>query len=107
MQNDLILSKLLNGLFDFIVFNQHGILRLSVVENVLIFLKNCFVLANDNFLSVVINMLLLNWNRLGQNIETCTHEINIANFMISHDAKDSFIVVSADSWIKIDLYSHK
>jgi|LakMenE01Jun11ns_1017448.scaffolds.fasta_scaffold9948948_3 hypothetical protein len=27
--------------------------------------------------------------------------------MISHDAKDSFIVVSADSWIKIDLYSHK
>ena len=107
MQNDLILSKLLNGLIDFIVFNQHGILRLSLVENVLIFLKNCFVLANDNFLSVVINMLLLNWNRLSQNIETCTHEINITNFMISHDAKDSFIVVSADSWIKIDLYSHK
>jgi hypothetical protein len=27
--------------------------------------------------------------------------------MISHDAKDSFVIVAADSWIEVDLHSHE
>ena len=107
MQYDLILSKLLNRLFNFLVFNQHWILWSSMVENMLLLRKDYFVLAVDNFLPVVVNMLLLNRNRLGQNIKTSSHEVNITNFMISHDAKDSFVIVAADSWIEVDLHSHE
>ena len=50
--------------------------------------------SHDDFVSVGIDMSLLQWDRLGKNIEASTHEVNIENCMISYDAEDSFVEVA-------------
>ena len=65
------------------------------------------MLAHYYFASESIDMLLLDRNWLGKDVKTCTHEININYFMISHDTVNTLVVIAATKRCEIDLYANK
>ena len=52
-------------------------------------------------------MLLLKRDGLGQDVEASTHQIDVADLVVPHDAVNSLIVVTADRRSEVDLDSHK
>jgi hypothetical protein len=58
--------------------------------------------THSNFVSKYIDMSLHEWNWLRKNVETCTYQVNVKNFVVAHNTKDALIKIT--SLLRTEVY---